>query len=109
MIVGTKRSIAPYKEDERKVDDGITRPCAYACARMRVAITPTLWHIEILVPDGSSREHMCDYARNEEIEKYREKEGEKYHCVSISVFRKYTLFIIKSALSSKSYILEELY
>lgn len=49
-IVGTKRSIAPYKEDGRKVGDGVTTPCAY----MRVAITPTSRRIEISMPDGGS-------------------------------------------------------
>lgn len=34
MIVGTKRSIAPYKEDERKVDGGIVAYVyAYICMR----------------------------------------------------------------------------
>lgn len=84
MIVGTKRSIAPYKEDERKVDDGIARTCAYACARMRVAITPTSRRIEI--PDGSSqraepvRTKLCEKQRNTERRKGRKK------CLSIGIF-----------------------
>lgn len=79
MIVGTKRSIAPYKEDERKVDGGIAA-YVYAYMHARVCVSQLLpRHGALKSQTAVVSEHnrACAYETMRETEKYRGEEREK--------------------------------
>lgn len=80
MIVGTKRSIAPYKEDERKVDGGIVRVrvCVYMHARVCVSqLLPRHGALKSQTAVVSEHNRACVYETMRVTEKYRDEEREK--------------------------------